>query len=153
MPGRAAGKVESMAQDANVPPAGEARRIALAACANAAAAARRWLSWLERHLGRDRLDDARLIVTELVNNSVLHAGLREGDPIHLTAGVTRDRVRVSVCDGGRGLDTGGASRLPPPDVPGHRGLWLVHRLADRVMMDAARGRVTFELTRRAAPAR
>jgi anti-sigma regulatory factor (Ser/Thr protein kinase) len=55
---------------------------------------------LSRHLhellGPDRMDDARLIASELVNNAYLHG---RGD-IEMHVEVLRDRVRIAVRDQG-----------------------------------------------------
>jgi anti-sigma regulatory factor (Ser/Thr protein kinase) len=54
-----------------------------------------------RELARERL---ALVVSELVTNSIRHAGLEVGDPIELQ--MTRDngQVRIAVHDGGPGFD-------------------------------------------------
>jgi len=73
-----------------------------------------------------------LLVSELVSNSVRHAGMGEGERIQLRAGADRDSAYVEVCDGGR------SGRLPEkrerqPEVlePGGLGLFLVDEMADR----------------------
>ena len=63
----------------------ETRRTRVPSSPLAPRQARRWLGWLERYLPPDRLDSARLMVSELVSNSVMHAGLAEGEAIHVTA--------------------------------------------------------------------
>jgi anti-sigma regulatory factor (Ser/Thr protein kinase) len=127
----------------------ESRSIELAAGAAAPAEARSWIDWLAGYLEPGRLESARLIVSELVTNSVLHAGLADGAPIVLSARADRHRVRMSVWDRGRGLEAVGAPRLPPPTSVGHRGLWIVNQLADRVLIEGADGRVTIEIPRAA----
>src|SRR3954447_24997165 len=42
-----------------------------------------------------------LLVSELVSNSVRHAGLRTDERIHLRARCDRECTYVEVCDGGR----------------------------------------------------
>jgi anti-sigma regulatory factor (Ser/Thr protein kinase) len=73
-----------------------------------------------------QLEDLRLVVSELVTNSVVHAGLTRGEPITVSVQVFPHRVRVEVVDYGAGFPHG------PPD-PDHRGwgLPIVERLADR----------------------
>ena len=70
-----------------------------------------------------------LLVSELVGNSIRHAGLTPQDPVsvHITAGI--DRVRVAVRDPGPGFEA------PPLDggdplVPGGHGYVIVEALSD-----------------------
>jgi anti-sigma regulatory factor (Ser/Thr protein kinase) len=91
------------------------------------------------------MDDLRLVVSELVTNAVLHSGLAEGEPIHLIARAEPGRVRVTVCDCGRGFALDEAPSLPPADEIASRGLWIVRELADRMLVDGAEGRVSVEL--------
>jgi anti-sigma regulatory factor (Ser/Thr protein kinase) len=111
---------------------------------SAPAKARHWIRLVARHLDAVRLEDVVLVVSELVSNSVIHAGLTTGDRITVLAAVTPDGVRVTVCDCGRGF------RPPPTPAKagvGGRGLLLVRRLADDVEIDGRRGRVTLEVRR------
>ncbi len=78
-------------------------------------------------LGPTVLEDVRLLVSELVANSVEHSPQREGTPIGLTVSVSTRRVRVEVDDGGHGF-TPTQSR-PPLDAPSGRGLFVVDQLA------------------------
>jgi anti-sigma regulatory factor (Ser/Thr protein kinase) len=74
-------------------------------------------------------EDLALIVTELVTNSVLHAGLPPGDPIGVKVENRPDGVRLAVHDGGRGFEV--PSRPPGATlVAGHRGLVIVDALAE-----------------------
>jgi anti-sigma regulatory factor (Ser/Thr protein kinase) len=127
--------------------AGEARSIELRSDKLAPSAARRWLGWIDPYLGPRRFYDAQVMVSELVSNAVMHADLGAGDPIRLRARVEADRIRVSVCDNGRGFQPEDPPRRPPADVVGGLGLWLVGTLADRLKFDGARGRVCFEVAR------
>jgi anti-sigma regulatory factor (Ser/Thr protein kinase) len=73
-----------------------------------------------------------LLVSELVSNSVRHAGLHGDEAIRLVARCDDDRARVEVCDAGRsGLVP--QKREPQPEVlePGGLGLFLVDEMADR----------------------
>jgi len=90
------------------------------------------------------LEDARLLVSELVTNSVLHAGVEEGDELTLEVGVD-DVLRISVSDEGSGFTSDAAKN---EDIGGW-GLLLVDRLADRwgIVHDDAT-RVWFEIDRR-----
>ena len=124
-----------------------ASRIQVASGQAAPRKAREWLGWLADHLSPERFEAAQLMVSELVSNAVVHSGLAEGEPIHLSARADRQRVRVSVCDCGRGFAPDWPPGLPEPSTSGGRGLWIVHELADRVLVDGAKGRVLFELRR------
>ncbi len=73
------------------------------------------------------LDDARLVVSELVANSVRHAGLREGDRIRLEVEEGGDGVRIGVVDPGPGFDP--KLTEPEPVRPSGWGLYLVDRIA------------------------
>jgi hypothetical protein len=69
-------------------------RLRLSSCPDAVSAARRGLDSLEPELGAQRLNDMRLLVSELVTNSVRHAG--EGDELELEVSV-RDELITSAC--------------------------------------------------------
>jgi anti-sigma regulatory factor (Ser/Thr protein kinase) len=114
-------------------------------------AARRAIAGLAGHVGIGILGDLRLLVSELVTNSVRHAGLDSDDAIGLEITVSSERVRVEVMDIGPGFDR--RSPEPREDRTGGYGLFLVDRLADRwgVVSDEAT-RVWFEIDRQAAGA-
>jgi anti-sigma regulatory factor (Ser/Thr protein kinase) len=94
----------------------------------AGARARRCLEPLRERLHPDTFESLRLLVTELVNNSLRHSGRPEGDPIVLTVELGGGEVRAEVVDHGSGRDAFRAS----PSVEGESGwgLYLVDRLAD-----------------------
>ena len=123
------------------------RRIDLPSGSDAPRRAREWLGWVRDYLGPGQLENARLMLSELVTNSVQHAGLAQGDPIIVCARGSQRGIRVSVCDSGEGFQPEPPA-LPPPHALGHRGLWMVKKLADAVTIDGAHGRVDFELGRR-----
>jgi anti-sigma regulatory factor (Ser/Thr protein kinase) len=120
--------------------------VELANGPGAAPAARRAIAGLAGHLSLGLLGDVRLLVSELVTNSVRHAGLAHADSIGLEISVSPDRVRVEVTDDGPGFER----RRPQPreDRTGGWGLYLVDRLADRwgVVHDEPT-RVWFEIDR------
>jgi anti-sigma regulatory factor (Ser/Thr protein kinase) len=102
---------------------------------------------LDGHLG-DVFGDVVLVISELVTNSVRHAGLDASDPVQLSVNVDGDTVRVAVRDMGPGFKP-----PPAPDDPGHVGGWglvLVEQLADRwgVESDGDANVVWCELKRR-----
>jgi anti-sigma regulatory factor (Ser/Thr protein kinase) len=92
----------------------------------------------------ERLDDVQLLVTELVTNSVRHAGLRSGEPIEVLVARSHDGIRVEVADRGPGFEP-----PPPPTDPlalSGRGLPLVEHLSDRWGVECDRlTRVWFEI--------
>jgi len=94
----------------------------------------------------DLLENLRLLVSEVVTNSVRHAGLSPTDRIELRITVDTRTVRVEVRDTGPGFE--------PPDSPKTMfqetgwGLYLVDRLADRWGVTSDVGTtVWFELDR------
>ena len=74
--------------------------------------------------------NTRLLVTELVGNSVRHAGLDPADIITLDLEIRPRSVRVEVRDPGPGFRRPSFSDEPPIGTSG-RGLYLVDALADR----------------------
>jgi anti-sigma regulatory factor (Ser/Thr protein kinase) len=94
--------------------------------ATARAALTRWLSG---HVPIDVLEDARLLASELVSNSIGHAGLSEEASLRLAVQLRGGALRVEVRDPGtRGTV---APREPDPVMGGGLGLHLVERLATR----------------------
>jgi anti-sigma regulatory factor (Ser/Thr protein kinase) len=92
------------------------------------------------------LEDLRLMVSEVVTNSVRHAGLGEADHIELQISVDRERVRVEVNDQGPGFERPAAPTATVRDSGW--GLYLVDQLADGWGVTTGRGTtVWFELSR------
>jgi anti-sigma regulatory factor (Ser/Thr protein kinase) len=116
---------------------------------DSAAAARHAVDQLGGRLPEDQLGDVRLLVSELVTNSLRHAELGPDDSITLHVSVDDAAIRVEVADEGKGFEYDG-SATDPSDVDGW-GLYLVDTLSDRwgVDRDAGGGptRVWFELDR------
>jgi anti-sigma regulatory factor (Ser/Thr protein kinase) len=82
---------------------------------------------------RDELtDEVRLLVSELVTNSLRHGGLGPGDEVSVHLSATPFAVRVEVRDRGRGFELGD---LSGPYGTGGYGLQLVARLATRWGVD------------------
>jgi anti-sigma regulatory factor (Ser/Thr protein kinase) len=110
----------------------------------AAATARRGLARLRGDLDAPLMETLRLLVTELVTNSVRHTGAKT---VELTVLVGRSSVRTEVTDAGPGFDPA-RTGSPANDHTGW-GLFLVERLAERWGVEKA-GRATkvwFELRR------
>ena len=97
--------------------------------ASAASAARNALLALDGRVEPELLDDMRLLVSELVTNSVRHSNIQPHDIIKMTVEVAPQTVRVEVSDPGDGFEP------QPRDLdrtrPGGWGLYLVDQLADR----------------------
>jgi anti-sigma regulatory factor (Ser/Thr protein kinase) len=74
-------------------------------------------------------DDVRLLVSELVANSVLHARADSDNSLTLVLSLSERRLRVEVHDAGHGFH----ASLPALDAPSKsgNGLRLVEQLADR----------------------
>jgi anti-sigma regulatory factor (Ser/Thr protein kinase) len=108
----------------------EGTAVRLPATARAPAEARRAVARLGPALDERELQALRLLVSELVTNSVRHAGLDPDDHIDLHVAVAPEAVRVSVTDPG-GRFEAGLERRPRSGQPSGWGLFLVQCLADR----------------------
>jgi len=110
------------------------RRRSLVAVPDAGAAARRELDGLAGHIEQDVIERSRLVLTELITNSVRHSGSGPERQIELGLSVRPELVRIEVGDQGRGFE-------PMAAVPRHEqesgwGLWLVDQLTDRWGVDS-----------------
>ena len=84
----------------------------------------------------------RLLATELVTNSVQHAGLAPEDELELRVELFADHIRVDVIDEGRWRRESALST----DARPHHGLLLLGALADRWgVAKNATTRVWFEI--------
>jgi anti-sigma regulatory factor (Ser/Thr protein kinase) len=110
------------------------------------AAARRALDELEDAVPAERLENLRLLVSELVTNAVRHAGLAEKDEISLRVTVSEETVGVEVKDPGVGF---APSLLegPHPENGSGWGLPIVEKVSDRweARREDGETRVWFEL--------
>ena len=123
----------------------------LRAGAAAAGEGRHALDRLEGSLTRDQLDELRLLVSELLTNSIRHGGQPTGW-ITLEVEIYSNSIRVVVSDRGEGFEP---EPVPTPHVdrPGGWGLCLVDRLAARWGVERSDATaVWFELERDFAPA-
>jgi anti-sigma regulatory factor (Ser/Thr protein kinase) len=111
----------------------------------AAALARRALDRLSGQVDEQRLDDARLLVSELVANAVEHVD--QQGMIELRVDNDAERLRVEVLDPGDGFTADG--HRPVDQAESGWGLHFVSRIADRWAAETGeRGRVWFELMSR-----
>ena len=120
------------------------RLLARTFCADrhAPGSARRALVDLDDKLDSELVDDVRLLVSELVTNSVRHTGSAK---IDLEVWRSEDVLHVDVCDHGDGFDV---SSPPQPGDASGWGLFMVDRLADRWGIKTNGGtRVWFEMLR------
>ncbi|HWE08179.1 MAG TPA: ATP-binding protein [Solirubrobacteraceae bacterium] len=116
--------------------------LALTRASSAPAAARDWLtSSFEGRLERPELDQAKLLVSELVSNSVRH-GL--GD-ITVRAELDEERLLVEVMDEGSGVER--EIRKRDFDAVGGWGLTIVDAVASRWGIHEGTTHVWFEVER------
>jgi len=113
--------------------------------ANARAAVAGWLSG---RVADGVIEDARLLVSELVTNCVQHGRLAADAPVRISAHVAGDVLRLEVHDPGR---HGSVRRRVGNPSGGGYGLSLLELLATRWGVDRATGtHVWFELASAAA---
>ena len=102
---------------------------------------RRLLEWAD-----GPLEDAQLLMSELVTNSLRHAGLGPDGWIEVSVQRPPPALRVTVCDPGPGFVPPAEPRLPPPSEATGRGLYIVSRISDRWGVSCGRGTcVWFEI--------
>ena len=122
----------------------------------AAGVARHTVAGLAPFLDRGVAQNAELLVSELVTNSVRHAGLPSEASIEFCVRVSPEVLMVEVADTGQGFDhtTPRRPRAAADSMsPSGWGLFLVDQLADRwgaVQMEGET-RVWFELSPGAVP--
>lgn len=77
----------------------------------------------------ERVEDARLLTSEVVTNAVRHARLGAEGSIGVAVDVSRGRVRVEVSEGGPGFVVTAIGAPSPQTVSGW-GLLLVEQVSD-----------------------
>ena len=92
------------------------------------AQARRAVGRLAGFLPDERLDDLRLLISEVVTNAIRHGGAHPGELVRLHVMAKGGSTRVEVHDRGGGFDW--RRREPRPECSSGRGLFLVAELAD-----------------------
>ena len=90
------------------------------------------LSDLDSHVDPSVAFDVRLLVSELVTNSVKHANVGEDDSVYLDVKMDGPIVRVEVRDPGPGFDPPAVA--PPDDADEGWGLFLVEQLAEETVV-------------------
>jgi anti-sigma regulatory factor (Ser/Thr protein kinase) len=95
----------------------------------AAGSARNALLALEGRVGDELLANVRLLVSELVTNSVRHSGIQNHDTVRMQVQVSESTLRVEVVDPGEGFAP--KPRDADRSRPGGWGLYLVDQLSDR----------------------
>lgn len=95
--------------------------------------ARAFVRTLLRVAGCQRVDDALLLVSELVTNAVQHSDsrLHRQGQVSVTVVDAGDAIRIDVTDDGSDGTVPVLDETADPDGEGGRGLWLVDRLANR----------------------
>jgi anti-sigma regulatory factor (Ser/Thr protein kinase) len=111
----------------------------------AVTAARLALADLESQLDASVAFDVRLLVSELVTNSVQHASVAAEDSIVLVVSINDETVRVTVRDDGPGFEP--PASPPPKDADAGWGLFLVEQLADSWGVSEGGNGVWFEIRR------
>jgi anti-sigma regulatory factor (Ser/Thr protein kinase) len=101
-------------------------RFRLAPDVRSPAEARRTLEALRLSLDGPVVDDAALLVSEVVSNSVRHAGLDAAEAIEVRVRGSRAMLHVDVIDPGPGFEP--QTRQSQDDG---WGLWLLDQLATR----------------------
>lgn len=109
---------------------GRTGTIRLRAGAAAPEEARLWLCGL-LEWADGPLEDAQLLLSELVTNSLRHAGLGPDDELEVVVRRPPPTLRVMVIDPGVGFAPPAEPSLPPPSQATGRGLYIVSRIADR----------------------
>jgi anti-sigma regulatory factor (Ser/Thr protein kinase) len=84
---------------------------------------------LDGRPGQEALRDLHLLLSEVVNNSVVHGGVDESGWIEVAVACDPDRIRIEVRDSGRQGDP--VAREPDYEHGGGFGLFLVEAMASR----------------------
>ena len=111
----------------------------------AVTAARLALSDIDEHVDESLAFDVRLLVSELVTNSVRHAQIGPEDSILLKVRIDAGIVRVEVLDRGPGFEPPAHDPTAEAARDSGWGLFFVTQLADRWGVDREQGGVWFEI--------
>ena len=138
--GKLALLAENTPTDAAPPAPSPAVALRLPSRPDSPMTARHSLRELEGRVPPETMAKLRLLVTELVANSVRHA---RGTPIGVTVTLHEHALRAEVSDGGEGFDPPHPDPNPLKDAGW--GLFLVRKIAERWGADQATGTVWFEI--------
>ena len=121
----------------------EAVRLRVPFQAPSASLVRRELrSWLEGHgFEGETVEDARVVISELVGNSVRHAAPLPANDIIVSWRLENGDLVISVSDGGSSVTTPHTVDASGSQVSG-RGLSIVEALVDRWWVEDNRGQTT-----------
>ena len=111
----------------------------------AVTAARLALSDIDELVDESLAFDVRLLVSELVTNSVRHAQIGPEDSILLRVRIDAGEVRVEVVDRGPGFEPPAHDPTAEDARDSGWGLFFVTQLADRWGVEREEGRVWFEI--------
>jgi len=106
-----------------------------------------WMRQLDAHV--DNRHDARLVLSELVGNSVRHARPLADGTMHVAWNAGPDGLDIAVTDGGA-LSTPEKVDAGVSDLAG-RGLAIVETLASRWWVESSRSRTTVHALLELAP--
>jgi anti-sigma regulatory factor (Ser/Thr protein kinase) len=119
-------------------------RFSVAGGPRAPGHARAWIETAAVWLPKERERKLAMLVSELVNNSVVHGQASEQDTIEIELRTTPDGVRAQVSDSGPAFAP--RARTKGIEEPGGWGLVLVERVAQRWGVERTeRTSVWFEL--------
>jgi anti-sigma regulatory factor (Ser/Thr protein kinase) len=90
-------------------------------------------------LDTERAEQFTFAVNEIVINAIRHGGGLATVTVTSVApeGRRNGEITVTVTDSGPGFDVGRTPRLPPVEQLHGRGLWLVHRMCDDIVIDSS----------------
>ncbi len=105
-------------------------------------------------LSNEDCADIQISVVEAVNNAIIHAyGNEIGHDVEVVLASSVDRLVIDVCDTGRTMrEHKPPSLIVNPDerknLPeGKMGLFLIHKLMDKVIYETSNGKNTLTMTR------
>lgn len=110
--------------------------LSLPVAVESASSARHQMRELSGVLETQVIENVSLLVSELVTNTLRHAGLGPSDRVDVRVRANDRRVRVEVVDRGRGFHLND-NLAPSADRLGGWGLYLVEQLANRWGVDDA----------------